>query len=65
MAESFFATLKVELVHRATWPTRQHARSAIFGYLAGFYNRHRRHSTLGYYSPADFELAHRAATLAA
>ena len=64
-AESFFATLKTELIHRAVWPTRQHARTAIFLYLEGFYNRHRRHSTLGYYSPNDFELAHRAATLAA
>ena len=36
-AESFFATLKTELLHRATWPTRQHARSAIFEYLEGFY----------------------------
>lgn len=65
VAESFFATLKTELVHRATWPTRQHARSAIFTYLEGFYNPRRRHSRLGYLSPADFELAHRAATLAA
>jgi transposase InsO family protein len=64
-AESFFATLKTELLHRATWPTRQHARSAIFAYLEGFYNRHRRHSTLGFRSPADFEANYRAATLAA
>ena len=64
-AESFFATLKTELLHRASWPTRQHARSAIFAYLEGFYNRRRRHSTLGHLSPADFEFAHRAATLAA
>ena len=64
-AGSFFATLKTELVHRATWPTRQQVRSAIFTYLEGFYNLRRRHSRLGYRSPADFELAHRAATLAA
>ena len=64
-AESFFATLKTELLHRATWSTRQHARSAIFEYLEGFYNRYRRHSTLGFRSPADFEADHRAATLAA
>ena len=43
----------------------QHARSAIFEYLEGFYNRRRRHSTLGFRSPADFEADHRAATLAA
>jgi transposase InsO family protein len=65
VAESFFATLKTELLHRASWTTRQHARSAIFHYLEGFYNRHRRHSTLGFRSPADFEADHRAATLAA
>jgi transposase InsO family protein len=64
-AESFFATLKTELLHRATWSTRQQARSAIFTYLEGFYNRHRRHSALGYHSPAEFELTHRATTLAA
>jgi putative transposase len=63
--ESFFATLKTELLYRATWPTRQHARTAIFHYLEGFYNRHRRHSRLGFRSPADFETDHLAATLAA
>jgi putative transposase len=45
-AESFFATLKTELLHRATWPTRQQARTAIFDYIETFYNRHRLHSTL-------------------
>lgn len=64
-AESFFATLKKELLHRATWPTRQHARTAIFAYIESFYNRQRRHSTLDYRSPADFEADHFAATLAA
>jgi putative transposase len=64
-AESFFATLKTELLHRASWPTRQHARLAIFQYLEGFYNRQRRHSTLGYRSPINFEDDHRAITLAA
>jgi transposase InsO family protein len=64
-AESFFATLKKELVHRATWPTRQQARTAIFAYIESFYNRKRRHSTLDYRSPADFEAEHLAATLAA
>ncbi|MGI9145535.1 MAG: integrase core domain-containing protein [Chloroflexota bacterium] len=47
-AESFFATLKKELLHRATWPSRQHARTAIFTYVESFYNRQRRHSTLDY-----------------
>lgn len=65
VAESLFATLKTELLHRATWPTRQHARMAIFHYLEGFYNRQRRHSRLGFRSPVDFEADHLAATLAA
>lgn len=64
-AESFFATLKTELLHRSTWPTRQHAKTAIFQYVEGFYNHHRRHSRLGYRSPATFEADHAAATLAA
>jgi putative transposase len=63
--ESFFATLKTELLHRATWPTRQQARTAIFQYLEGFYNRQRLHSRLGFRSPEDFEADHLAATLAA
>ena len=55
VAESFFATLKTELLHRHTWPTRRQARTAIFEYIEAFYNRARRHSTLGYLSPADYE----------
>jgi putative transposase len=55
VAESFFATLKTELLHRQRWATRQQARTAIFEYIEAFYNRRRRHSTLGYLSPADFE----------
>src|SRR5450755_3739939 len=54
-AESFFATLKKEVVHRASWLTRQHARTAIFTYIESFYNRQRLHSTLNYRTPADFE----------
>ena len=64
-AESFFATLKTELLHRAVWPTRQHARTAIFGYIEGFYNRRRRHSALAFRSPAEFEADACAATLSA
>jgi transposase InsO family protein len=63
--ESFFATLKTELIHRAVWPARQHAKTAIFHYLESFYNRLRRHSTLDYRSPAEFEADHCSATLAA
>ena len=55
VAESFFATLKTELLHRQTWNTHQQARSAIFDYIEVFYNRQRRHSTLGYLAPAEFE----------
>jgi putative transposase len=55
LAESFVATLKTELLYRCSWPTRECARTAIFEYLEGFYNRYRLHSALGYKSPADFE----------
>jgi transposase InsO family protein len=56
--ESFFATLKVELIYRHGWPTKRQARTAIFEFIEGFYNRRRRHSTLGYLSPVDFEAIH-------
>jgi putative transposase len=55
VAESFFATLKKELVHRHSWPTRRELGSAVFDYLEAFYNRDRRHSTLGMLSPAEYE----------
>jgi len=64
-AESFFATLKSELLHRAVWPTRQHAKTAIFHYVEGFYNRLRRHSTLNYQSPDVYEANYFAGSLAA
>jgi transposase InsO family protein len=54
--ESFFATLKLELIHRGSFRTREEARLAIFEYIEVFYNRQRRHSYLGYLSPAEFEL---------
>ena len=57
MAESFIATLKSELVHRHCFPDREAARSAIFEYLEGFYNRRRLHSALGYKSPVRYEEA--------
>ena len=53
--ESFHATLKKDLIHRRSWPTRAEARSAVFEYIEAFYNRRRRHSLLGMRSPADFE----------
>lgn len=55
VAESFFATLKVELVYRRAFRSRDDARRAIFEYIEGFYNRVRRHSYLGYVSPETFE----------
>jgi putative transposase len=55
VAESFFATIKKELVHRQPWPTRRELGSAVFEYVEAFYNRQRRHSTLDYLSPEEFE----------
>jgi transposase InsO family protein len=55
VAESFFATLKVELVHDAAWVTRAAAQADLFDYLEAFYNGQRRHSALGYLSPRAFE----------
>jgi transposase InsO family protein len=54
--ESFWATLKLELVYRGHFTTRAHARHQIFDYIETFYNRQRAHSALGYHSPVDFEL---------
>jgi len=55
LAEAFFASLKTELLMRSTFATRAAARLALFDYIEGFYNSHRRHSALGYLSPAEFE----------
>jgi transposase InsO family protein len=54
--ESFWSTLKLELVYRRQFQTRAHARSEIFDYIEVFYNRQRSHSSLGCLSPVDFEL---------
>ncbi len=54
-AESFIGSLKVELAHGANWTTRTAARREVFEYIEAFYNRRRRHSSLGYQSPAEFE----------
>jgi putative transposase len=53
--ESFFASLKKELIHGADFATRAEARAAIFEYIEVFYNGQRRHSSLGYVSPAEYE----------
>lgn len=55
MAESFFATLETELLNRQPWTTRGQLRAAIFDYIEAFYNRRRRHSSLGNLSPLNFE----------
>jgi transposase InsO family protein len=55
VVESFFGTLKTELIYRSTWTSRESVRSAIHEYIEVFYNRRRRHSQLGYVRPAEFE----------
>ena len=55
VAESFFATLKKELVDRRSWPKKAELRTEIFDFIEIFYNRRRRHSTLEMLSPADYE----------
>ncbi len=55
VAEAFFATLECELIDRHVWSKRGEARPAIFDYIEGFYNPRRRHSALGYLSPAEYE----------
>ncbi len=57
ISESFVASLKCELLHRHRFISREAARTAIFDYIEGFYNRVRRHSSLGYLSPSDYEQA--------
>lgn len=56
--ESFFASLKKELVHHEDYATREQAKASIFEYIEAFYNRVRRHSSLGYVAPAEFERTH-------
>jgi putative transposase len=65
MAESFFASLETELIDRSSWRTRADARVAVFDYIEAFYNPRRRHSALGYLSPAEFERRYRSETIAA
>jgi putative transposase len=65
MAESFFASLETELLDRTSFRTRADARLAVFDYIEAFYNPHRRHSAIGYLSPAEFERRYRSETIAA
>ena len=55
MCESFFATLECELIARCRFKTQAEARSAVFEFVEGFYNPRRRHSSIGYLSPVDYE----------
>lgn len=65
VAESFFATLECELLARHRFATHTEARVAIFRYLEGWYNPHRRHSALGHQSPLAFERAYAARAVSA
>jgi transposase InsO family protein len=58
VAESFFATIKRELIDTRSWPTRAGLHRAVFEYIEGWYNTRRLHSTLGYLSPAQYEAVH-------
>jgi putative transposase len=60
MCESFFATLECELLERHRFKTQAEARIAVFDFIEGFYNRRRRHSSIGYLSPIDYERLHAA-----
>jgi putative transposase len=55
VCEAFFKTLKSELIDRRSWPTNAETRTAVFEFIECFYNRRRRHSTLGYLPPAEYE----------
>jgi putative transposase len=55
VGESFFATIKRELIDTRSWATRAELYSAVFYYIEGWYNTRRLHSSLGYMSPAEYE----------
>lgn len=65
VAESFFSSLQVELLNTRAWATRDQLRTAVFEYIEVFYNRQRRHSSLGYLAPWEFELKSQQDRLAA
>ena len=60
-SESFFHTLKTEMVHHEKFKTRSDAKQAIFEYIEVFYNRRRKHSTIGYVAPMEYDEAYRKA----
>jgi putative transposase len=55
VCEAFHSTLKREFVNRRPWPTRAELKTGVFAYIEGFYNTRRRHSTLNFHSPSQFE----------
>ncbi len=59
VAESFFATFKKELVHTKPWPTLKRLREETFLWIEGYYNSRRRHSSLAYLTPSEYELGFR------
>jgi len=59
VSESFFASYKKELIHTRPWPDLQHLKKATFDWIETYYNRQRRHSTLGYLTPQEYELGYR------
>ena len=65
MCESFFATLECELLARSRFRTPAEARGAVFSFIEGFYNPRRRHSSIGYLSPIEYERRHQAVNVVA
>lgn len=65
LMESFFGSMQIELLDRRTWTTRAELANAIFEWIEAWYNPRRRHSSLGYRSPIDYEALHTAANPAA
>ena len=65
MCESFFATLECELIDRRRFKTQSEARMAVFEFIEGWYNPHRRHSALDYLSPINYERSHQLKTFIA
>jgi putative transposase len=59
VAESFFASYKKELIHTRPWPDLKHLKKATFDWIETYYNRQRRHSTLAYLTPQEYELGYR------
>ena len=59
VSESFFATYKKELVHNRPWPSVKHLKKETFDWIETYYNRRRRHSTIGYLTPEEYELGYR------